>query len=299
MKKVDRIAGAEATIVKGWWAAHRYLFLRRLSQGTILGLFLLGPLAGIWIAKGNLNASLTLGILPMSDPYVLLQSLLARHAPETAVITGALIVVVLYVLVGGRSYCSWVCPLNVVTDIAYRLRTHLGFSAGARMSKTTRYWLFGTTLIVSALTGSIVWEMVNPVSMLHRGLIYGMGTVWVVILAVFIFDLAISKRGWCGHLCPVGAFYGLLGRASVLRVSATGRERCNDCMDCFQVCPEPQVLKLPVHGAAKGHGPVILSPNCTNCGRCIDVCAKDVFHFATRFGSRPEAIEYFVEETQP
>lgn len=299
MKKQNSNPSAEATLVKGWWAAHHWLILRRLSQCTILGLFLLGPFAGIWIAIGNLNSSLILGILPMSDPYVLLQSLFARHTPEAAAFSGALVVIVLYVLVGGRTYCAWVCPMNVVTDIAHRLRTRLGFESGQRLSKTTRYWLLAMTLIVSAVTGTIIWEVLNPVSMLHRGLIYGMGAAWGLVLAVFIFDLVVSRRGWCGHLCPVGAFYGVLGRASVLRVSAAGRERCNDCMDCFRVCPEPQVLKLPVHGAANIHGPVILSPNCTNCGRCIDVCTKDVFRFATRFGPQSKAIEYFIKETQP
>jgi ferredoxin-type protein NapH len=34
---------------------------------------------------------------------------------------------------------------------------------------------------------------------------------------------------------------------------------------------------MPLKGAAKGVGPEILSPNCSNCGRCIDVCSKDVF----------------------
>ena len=39
-------------------------------------------------------------------------------------------------------------------------------------------------------------------------------------------------------------------------------------------------------GAGPGLGPVILSPNCTNCGRCIDVCSKDVFAFGARFNNR-------------
>jgi polyferredoxin len=29
-------------------------------------------------------------------------------------------------------------------------------------------------------------------------------------------------------------------------------------------------------------GPVILDVACTNCGRCIDVCSKEVFVFGTR-----------------
>jgi ferredoxin-type protein NapH len=54
-------------------------------------------------------------------------------------------------------------------------------------------------------------------------------------------------------------------------------------MDCFAVCPEPQVIGPALKGAEKNIGPVILSPNCTNCGRCIDVCSKNVFHWGTRY----------------
>jgi ferredoxin-type protein NapH len=53
-------------------------------------------------------------------------------------------------------------------------------------------------------------------------------------------------------------------------------------MDCFEVCPEEQVIRPALKGADKGIGPVILSSQCTNCGRCIDVCAEDVFHFGLR-----------------
>ena len=44
---------------------------------------------------------------------------------ETPVIwtyVGAAIVIALYLLVGGRAYCSWVCPMNLVTDAAAWLR---------------------------------------------------------------------------------------------------------------------------------------------------------------------------------
>ena len=60
--------GVEAVAAKGWLKAHRWLLLRRISQLGILALFMLGPLAGIWLVKGNLNYSLTLGVLPLSDP---------------------------------------------------------------------------------------------------------------------------------------------------------------------------------------------------------------------------------------
>lgn len=286
--------GSDAVASKGWLGAHKWLLLRRLSQLGILTLFLLGPLAGVWIVKGNLSFSYTLGTLPLTDLWVGAQTLATGHLPDMLGLIGLGIVVAFYLLVGGRAYCAWVCPMNPVTDAAHWLRMRLGIAASAQVSRTTRYWLLAMSLLVSAVTGTLAWELVNPISMLHRGLIFGMGAAWMIVLTVFLFDLFVLHRGWCGRLCPAGAAYSLLGRASVLRVTAERRDACNDCMDCYQVCPEPKVIPVALKGAAKGVGPVILSEQCTNCGRCIDVCSKNVFSFSTRFNnpaSPPPAIQ--------
>ncbi len=277
--------GSEAIRVKGRWLAFRWLILRRIVQIGILALFLAGPLAGVWIVKGNLNYSLTLGTLPLADPYVLLQTLFAGHLPEWSGWLGAGIVLLFYMLVGGRVFCSWVCPMNIVTDTAGWLRDRLGIKGSVHLGRNTRYWILLMTLAGAALSGVVMWELINPVSMLHRALIFGWGMAWTVVLAVFLFDLFVMSRGWCGRLCPVGAFYSLLGKWSPLRVSARQREACNDCMDCFAVCPEPQVIRPALKGEEKGVGPVILESACTNCGRCIDVCGKSVFSFGTRFNN--------------
>jgi ferredoxin-type protein NapH len=274
--------GAEAIAEKGWLAAHKWLLLRRTSQIGILLLFLVGPWFGLWIVKGNLNYSYTLGVLPLADPYLLLQSLVAGQVPEKLALIGVAIVLAFYLLVGGRSYCSWVCPVNLVTDFANWLRMRLGLKGGAHLSRATRYWILAMTLLVAMATGTLAWEMLNPVSMLHRGLIFGIGFAWAVILAVFLFDLFVMRHGWCGHLCPVGAFYSLIGKLSLTRIQLPAREACNDCMDCFAVCPEQQVIR-PALKAINGTPPLIMEANCTNCGRCIDVCSKDVFRFGTRF----------------
>jgi ferredoxin-type protein NapH len=73
---------------------------------------------------------------------------------------------------------------------------------------------------------------------------------------------------------------------SLLRVAARRRDACDDCNDCFAVCPEPQVIRQPLKDG--GASPVVLSSQCTNCGRCIDVCSKEVFVFGSRF-SKPIA----------
>ncbi len=273
----------EAEAQKGRWQAHRFGVLRRLSQLFFLSLFLTGPLFGLWIAKGTLAASLTLGLLPLTDPFVLAQSLAARHAAAGQALIGAAIVLAAYLLLGGRSYCAWVCPLNPVTDFAAFLRRRLGITTSARLRPATRNYLAAALLIGAALSGMALWEWVNPITMAQRALIFGTFLGLVPALVIFLFDLFVARHGWCGHLCPVGAAYGAIGRLSLLRISAPARDACDDCMDCFAVCPEPQVISPALRGAEHGASPLVLSPDCTLCGACIDVCPERVFTFTHRF----------------
>ncbi len=289
MSGVDtkRVAGAAAVEAKGWLLAHKWLLARRVSQAFFLAVFLVGPLTGFWLVKGTLASSLTLDILPLSDPLIALQTLLARHPLESTALIGTAIVVAGYLLVGGRVYCSWVCPINVVTDAAHWLRVKLGLREGVASSRSMRVWALFGALAASALAGTVAWELVNPVTITHRALVFGTaGFAWMVVAGIFIFDLAISRRGWCGHLCPVGYFYGLIGKLSLTKVSAPRRSACDMCMDCYQICPEAHVLTPALKGRDKGIGPVIMSGDCTNCGRCIDVCPHDVFAFVTRFNTK-------------
>lgn len=277
--------GQEAIAVKGWFGAHKWLLARRASQVFFLAIFLVGPWFGWRIVDGTLAGSRTLNVLPLTDPFIALQGILAGHWPELTALVGALIVLVAYALIGGRMYCSWVCPINPVTDAAHWLHAKFDIPKGWQPKRHTRLWLLGAVLVVSGLTGTVAWEILNPITMVHRGLVFGMGAAWGIVVAVFLFDLFVSRRGWCGHLCPVGAFYGLLGQGSLLRVSASKRAACDDCMDCFAVCPEMQVISPALRGKGD-ETPLILSPDCTNCGRCIDVCSVDVFTFTHRFDRR-------------
>lgn len=277
--------GLEALQAKGWIGSRRFLLLRRASQLFFLMLFLSGPLLGIWIVKGTLAGSMTLDILPLTDPFIALQGMVAGHWPSATALTGAAIVLVAYALVGGRVYCSWVCPINPVTDAAHWLHRRLGLPKGWQPKRSVRLWVLAAVLVVSLATGTIAWEVVNPVTIVHRGLVFGLGAAWIVVAAIFLFDLFVSRQGWCGHICPVGAFYGLIGSTALVRVSAANRAACDDCMDCYAVCPEKQVISPALKGAP-GSSPLILAGDCTNCGGCIDVCAQNVFSFTHRFDER-------------
>ena len=261
----------------------RYILLRRATQITVLLLFFGTAhwgwsLAGEPVLVGNLSSSELLGVIPMADPFAVLQIFLTRHVLESKVIIGASIVFILYALLGGRVWCSWVCPINMVTDLAGWLRVRLGVRDMFNLSRNIRYTVLALALLLSALTGVAAFEWVSPISMMHRELLFGMGLGWMAVAGVFLFDLLVLKHGWCGHLCPLGAFYALLGRVAAVRVGFD-TPTCTHCGECARVCPEPQVLNLKLAASAG----MISSGECTNCGRCITVCPEDTLHFNLRY----------------
>lgn len=255
---------------------YRFMVLRRVSQISILLLFVSGSLLGWHILAGNLSSSRVLDSVPLADPFAVLQVAAAGRIVSAEALAGALIILGFFGLIAGRSFCSWVCPVNIVTDLANWLREKAGFdSPGSRpgMSRATRYWVMAVSLVVSAATGIAAFEWISPVSMLHRGVIFGMGMGWTMVLAVFLFDLFIQRDGFCGHLCPLGGFYSVMTRFRLLRVRHNSLN-CTLCMKCLEVCPESQVLPM----VGKTSSPV-LSGECTNCGRCTEVCDADAMKF--------------------
>ncbi|MDG2786765.1 quinol dehydrogenase ferredoxin subunit NapH [Vibrio parahaemolyticus] len=275
-KNLAQNAGKEAVEKLGWWRAHRFLILRRLCQLTIIALFMAGPTLGV--LTGNLSSSMLFDTVPLSDPLIVLQALATGHIPEFNALLGVVIVVVFYAMLAPRAFCAWVCPLNIVTDLAAWLRRKLKIKASYRWSPAIRYWLIPVLMLGSALSGAILWTWLDPVAALHRGLVFGMGAGWVLIALVFVLDLLLVEHGWCGHLCPLGATYGVIGRKSLLRVTAVRREDCTKCMDCFYVCPEPEVLRQPLKEGDRR----VMDQNCISCGRCLDVCPEQVFEFKNR-----------------
>lgn len=262
----------------------RYFVLRRLSQFGILLLFFGSAHWGWQVAKdvplltGNLSASEFVGLLPMADPFAALQIFLAGHVLQQEVIVGALIVLGFYLLVGGRVYCAWVCPVNLVTDLANWLRNRFGIQAQIYFSRNTRYFVLAASLVLSMLMGVAAFEWVSPIGMAHREIIFGVGLGFQALLAIFLFDLLILKHGWCGHLCPLGAFWSVVGRRTAQIRVRFDRTSCTHCGDCAKVCPEPQVLNLK-RLEEVGY---VYSGECSNCGRCTPVCPEGSLRFDLR-----------------
>ncbi|ACM92102.1 periplasmic nitrate reductase, NapH subunit [Nautilia profundicola AmH] len=260
---------------------NKYLILRRISQLSILFLYFAANAYGWKILVGNLSFSKLFNTIPLSDPFAVLQMLFAGAAISADLILGVFVVLFLYGVIGGRAYCSWVCPVNMITDLAawVRRKTHHEKDNLISTTKTRkfRYAFLVVLLIASAFIGAAAFEFISPIGIFTRGVAFSLGFGWIWLLTIFIFDAFVLKNGWCGHICPVGAMYSLVGSKSLIRVYHN-KDNCTACGECLNICPETQVL-TPVIDKKSDY---INGIECTNCGRCIEVCNDNALNFSIR-----------------
>lgn len=267
-------AEARACQKKGKWRKRRWIALIAINL-----LFTVSFWLDISILEGALTASRLLGF-HLIDLNSALQVMLAHKHIIVNLLIGTGTVFVLWLLLGGRTYCSWVCPYHFLAEWAEKLHLYLvekkkvsdhTFHRGLR----TVFWaLFG---LLAVATGYTVFETISPTGIVSRALIYwpGLALGWVVLL--LLFEVFYSRRAWCRYVCPIGLTYGMVGVFSPLHVTY----RLADCHhegECRKVCMVPHVLDCVVKGRAP-EAQLDIGADCTRCGMCIDVCPSGALKF--------------------
>jgi len=254
-------------------------------------LFFLSFAIDIQTLEGTLSGSRFLGF-HLIDLYTNMQLALATYHIPINMVIGTVTIVVFYMLVGGRSYCSWVCPYGLLSEIGEKWHNMLVTKKIIKERKfdhRVRYIFWAIFLITAFTSGYMVFETINVVGIMSRAIAYGwsLGLVWVLV--VLAFEVFYSRRAWCTYICPIGTTYGMIGKVSALRIE--WNDNCDHCMVCHDVCFENQVLEITKakydkqreeKGITKEY---ITGADCTLCGRCIDVCHEDALSFDFRLKS--------------
>ncbi len=251
----------------------RWTVVRRVVQVAVI-LLLASPPAGQTFFNGSLAAADLMGI-PLADPLASLQVVLASRVVVPAFLVSACAVALFYFLVGGRTFCAWICPVYLLTEAgeALRRRTGLGERTAPLAAKK---WSLLLVLCITAATGLPLFEILSPIGMVARAVAYGGYLALGCLLGLMLVEVTVSRRIWCRSLCPLGGFYSLVGRFSPTGIRYAP-SRCTACGACSRICPVEEVLEPSL---ARGE-PRIVSGDCTRCGACIDVCP----HRALTMGS--------------
>jgi ferredoxin-type protein NapH len=226
----------------------------------------------IQILEGALTASRFVGF-HLIDLNSALQVMLAHKHIIVNLVIGTGTVFVLWLLLGGRSFCSWICPYHLLAEWAEKLHLYLVKKKLVTDQNMDRRLRAGSWAVFAALafaTGYTVFESISPTGILSRALIYGPGLALLWVVALLVFEVFFSRRAWCRYACPIGLTYGVVGIFSPLRV----RYKLDGCFhegDCRKVCLVPHVLDTVIKGRAVDVD-IPIGPDCTRCGLCVDAC---------------------------
>jgi ferredoxin-type protein NapH len=251
-------------------------------------LFFLSFFIDLQVLEGTLNGSRFLGF-HMIDPFATLEVFLATYHIPINIIIGTTTIVIVYIIMGGRSYCAWVCPYGILSEYGEKLHNTLvkkKIIKSRKFDHRVKYIFWVGFLLMALVSGYIVFETISMVGILSRMIAYGWSVALVWVAVVFAIEVFYSRRAWCSYICPIGTTYGMIGKVSALRIE--WNDNCDSCMVCHDVCFENQVLeitKAKYDKQRKERGitrEYITGADCTLCGRCVDVCHEDALKFDFR-----------------
>lgn len=249
------------------WRNRRWITLIAVNL-----LFVVSFYFDIQLLEGSLTASRFAGF-HMADLNSALQVMLAYKHVLINLLIGTVTIFVLWLLLGGRTFCSWVCPYHLLAEFGDKIHLFLvkkkiikgiDFHRGVR---TVFYVIFS---LLAFATGYTVFEAISVTGILSRAIIYGPTLALLWVLFILLFEIFVSRRAWCRYVCPIGITYGIVGLFSPLRV-VYDLDACKHEGECRKVCLVPHVLDPVIKGRARDVK-VPIGADCTRCGLCIDTC---------------------------
>lgn len=172
----------------------------------------------------------------------------------------------------GRFVCGFLCPFGFLQELMYKIP-----SKKIKKSKWTKALSYVKYLILLVFVIAIpvirmepgFCKYICPAGTLEGGiplvftkealrrligiLFYSKLTIAILIIVEMVF----IYRVFCRFLCPLGAFYSLFHRVSVLGMEVE-ESKCTKCNACVQTCK----MDIKKVGDAE----------CISCGACMTAC---------------------------
>ena len=264
----------------------------KTSRVVIALLFFIAVIISFSDIKGVLPSGFYKSVLYLQ----FIPSLLKFITPGT-IISAGFIIVLIITIIGGRIYCSAICPLGIFQDIIIFFKRKIKSKYRPRFKKALnilRYSFLGVAIISLLFSGLIVVNLLDPYANFGRiasNLLQPITVFSNNIVARFLpflglhplvqnqFHLAsfivatlvllvvmsmswIQGRLYCNSICPVGTFLGLVSKLSFnkIKISDSACTRCGKCLTaCKANCIDIKTMYVD-------------ESRCINCFNCIQAC---------------------------
>lgn len=266
--------------VQSLWGVMSNAYLPGFLKGKIYT----GPLKRFCVPGMNCySCPGALGACPIGSMQAVLDS---RDRKFAFYVTGYL---AMLGLLAGRFICGWLCLFGLIQELLYkvpvpklripekadRVLRHLKYVMllvmvfGLPFFFRNRYGMgypFFCKFIcpVGTLEGGV------PLVLLSEGLRSAVGLLFAWKFGILIFCLTgcmFVYRPFCKYVCPLGAFYALFQRVSLIRMEYD-EKACVHCGACRKTCRmNVDPVKTPN------------SAECIRCGDCTRVCPKNALRF--------------------
>lgn len=232
---------------------------------------------------------------------------------------GIFVVIIALTLLFGRIYCSTVCPLGILQDIAARFSKSVSKKKKkyqySPAKNVLRWSILVITLIATVASCPFVLGLLDPYSAYGRIAVHVFKPVYMqgnnllesvfskfdnytfyqvdasvlsissliialVTLVIVIFLAWKHGRIWCNTACPVGTFLGLLSRFSLFKVRID-ISKCNGCGVCATKCKASCI-----HSKEQA----IDYSRCVDCFDCLDACKQKALIYTPVFKKSPKPL---------
>ena len=204
-------------------------------------------------------------------------------------ITGILI---LFGVLLGRFICGFLCPFGWFQELLHKIPTKKFSTKRLKPLTYLKYVILvvmvfllpvlvvneagmGDPFFCKYLCPQGVLEGAIPLSLVNSSIRAALGKLFswkLCVLATVVVLSVVFYRPFCKWLCPLGAFYALFNRVSLLSMHVD-ENKCVSCGKCASTCPmDVDVTKTPNHS------------ECIRCGKCVTACPTEAVRFRYAFG---------------
>lgn len=214
------------------------------------------------------------------------------------------------VIILGRSWCGWICPLGLFQDILdwVRVRLHIGYIRFNRALARGLSWIKWVFLSVAVLLpvwvafplfcpcvalnlhipfcqicpGKYILPFVvgNPDRIaldMKNGTTITMSVLGLTFSIMTIIGALFKRRFFCSF-CPLGLIMGLYRKISFFKLTKNDTA-CTRCEICYNVCP----VDIEEVFESRGEKDVTQS-KCILCLKCVEHCPEENALSATYLG---------------